>query len=102
MFVSAVLISEFDRVLAAKFPEREVAIHDTLNDLGLIRQLVPDKALVELKVIAADPADDRVLECAVAARADFIVSGDKHLLSLGNFGKIVILTPNDFLDMHGF
>ena len=34
-------------------------------------------------VIAADPDDDHVLACAVAGRADLIVSGDKHLLGLG-------------------
>jgi predicted nucleic acid-binding protein len=35
------------------------------------------------RVITNDPDDDHVLACAVAAQADFIVSGDKHLHSLG-------------------
>jgi hypothetical protein len=33
--------------------------------------------------VAADPSDDRILECAVAADAEVIVSGDQHLLALG-------------------
>lgn len=46
----------------------------------------------------ADPCDEMVLECALAARADFIVSGDKkHLIPLGSFRTIRIVTPADFL-----
>jgi len=45
-----------------------------------------------------DPFDEIVLECALAAGADFIVSGDKrHFLSLGGFRNIPILSPEDFL-----
>lgn len=45
-----------------------------------------------------DPFDEMVLECALAARADFIVSGDKkHLLPLESFRNIPILNPADFL-----
>ena len=40
-----------------------------------------------------DPDDDAVLECALAARADFIVTGDHDLLILGRFRKIFILSP---------
>ncbi len=43
-----------------------------------------------LQVIAADPTDDRILECAVAADAEVLVSGDTHLLSLGSFRGIPI------------
>jgi len=45
-----------------------------------------------------DPFDEMVLECAVAARADAIVSGDKkHLLPLGAYRGIPIMGPADFL-----
>lgn len=50
-----------------------------------------------LRVIDADPDDDRVLECAAAARAAYVISGDKHLLHLKRFGEIDILSPHDFL-----
>jgi uncharacterized protein len=46
----------------------------------------------------ADPFDEMVLECALAAGAEAIVSGDKkHLLVLGAFRSIPILNPGDFL-----
>jgi hypothetical protein len=39
----------------------------------------------EAQVIRADPSDDKFLACAVAGNADYIVSGDKHLLNLGSY-----------------
>lgn len=48
--------------------------------------------------IAADPSDDQVLACAVAAEADFIVSGDRHLLGLGGqYQGIPIVAPAEML-----
>ena len=45
-----------------------------------------------------DPGDEMVLECALAAEADYIVSGDKkHLLALQQFQGISIVSPADFL-----
>jgi len=48
-------------------------------------------------VILADPADDHVLACALAARAHAIASGDCHLLALGAFRDITVLKPADAL-----
>ena len=53
---------------------------------------------VELHIINEDEEDNKILECALAARADIIVSGDKHLLNLGKFKKTRILTPKEFFD----
>ena len=48
-------------------------------------------------VVAEDPKDDKFLACATASQADFIVSGDRHLLELGSFEGIPIITPAQFL-----
>ena len=50
-----------------------------------------------LKVVADDPDDDMVLECAVVGGASHIVTGDRHLLSLGNYQNIAIVRAADFL-----
>ena len=42
--------------------------------------------------ILDDPDDDHVLACAIAAQADFIVSGDRHLLDLKEYQGILIVT----------
>jgi predicted nucleic acid-binding protein len=48
-------------------------------------------------VVKDDPSDNRIVECAVAAGSDVIVSGDKHLLALGSFRGIEVMTVSDFL-----
>lgn len=50
-----------------------------------------------LHVIDDDSADDRVLECAVEAEADAIVSGDTHLLNLRAWRNIRIMSPAGFI-----
>jgi putative PIN family toxin of toxin-antitoxin system len=52
-----------------------------------------------VQVIAADPSDNKFLAAAKEAGADCIVSGDKHLLSLGKFEDIPILNSRQFLQM---
>ena len=49
-----------------------------------------------LDIIDADSSDNKVLECAISANVEFIISGDKHLLDLKNFRGIEIMTPEDF------
>ena len=46
-----------------------------------------------------DPDDDRILECAVAAESEFIVSEDKDLLRLGKFGGARIVSGRDFINL---
>lgn len=48
-----------------------------------------------VKEIIEDPDDDVILACALAARADMIVSGDNHLLKLGRWKGMDILNPAD-------
>jgi predicted nucleic acid-binding protein len=49
--------------------------------------------------VAGDIDDNRILECAVAARAEFIVTGDSHLLRLSHFRNIHILKVADFMTL---
>jgi len=49
--------------------------------------------------VDADPDDNKFIECAVASRAGYIVSGDKHLLNLKSYQGIQIMKAANFLDM---
>jgi predicted nucleic acid-binding protein len=51
-----------------------------------------------LKVVTADPDDDAVFECAILGQAEFIVSGDRHLLNLGSYQSVQIVKAADFLE----
>jgi putative PIN family toxin of toxin-antitoxin system len=53
-----------------------------------------------LKAVAADPDDDKILECAIVGGARYIVTGDRrHLLPLGNYQGIPIITAAAFLTL---
>jgi putative PIN family toxin of toxin-antitoxin system len=98
--VSEVLIAEYGEVLLSpEFVERyHLARAEVIDLLSSFAQLATIVQTVEsLRVVEQDPDDDRVLECAVAGGADYIVSGDKHLLNLGEYEGIRILSPGDFL-----
>jgi uncharacterized protein len=58
--------------------------------------LVEAGGLETLAVITADPADNRILECATAARSDYIVAGDDQLLRLQRHNKTRIPKMADF------
>jgi predicted nucleic acid-binding protein len=54
------------------------------------------------EVIAADPADNQILACALSGKAHVIVSGDRrHLLQLKEYKGITIVRPVDFLRVLG-
>lgn len=53
---------------------------------------------IELDVVEDDPDDNKIIECAVAGNAEYIVSGDSHLLDIGKYEGILILQPDEFLN----
>ncbi|MGH7553186.1 MAG: PIN domain-containing protein, partial [Longimicrobiales bacterium] len=78
-----------------KFERASEWVAETDRQLRVITRLVqPTESIQEIE---ADPTDDRILECAVSAEAEVIVSGDTHLLSLGSFRGIPIQRVAEFL-----
>jgi uncharacterized protein len=74
------------------------------DELAIAQSIIRDAArtvqpAVQLYVIKEDPADNRILECAVSAGADYIVTGDKDLLRLKRYDSIRILSVADFLEV---
>lgn len=96
LVTSADLTAELDYVLETKFPHARLAIQDMLESLRALALFVePSERIV---AVPEDPDDNIVLECAIAAEAGAIVSGDRHLLALKTFRGIPILSPQAFLD----
>ena len=88
------ILAEFASILGNKFGWADENIRDAIRTIGRRAELVkPSKRLHVLK----DDADNRVLECALEGKADYIISGDHHLLDLGEFQEIPILSAADFL-----
>ncbi len=73
------------------------------NRKEILRNIVENSMLIrpkfKLKTIKEDVEDNKFLDCALQAKADFIISGDKHLLKLGKFRATKILTPKEFLEI---
>jgi len=53
-----------------------------------------------LNVLTEDPADNKILECAVEADADYIITGDQHLLRLGRYKNVKIVNPSEFINQY--
>jgi putative PIN family toxin of toxin-antitoxin system len=94
--ISEAILDETLGVLKVKFQNTPEQLADREAYVRAITSIVvaPSETVA---VIHADPTDDRILECAIAADAEVIVSGDRHLLALGNFRGIGIQKPADFL-----
>jgi uncharacterized protein len=96
LVISPPLLDELEDKLRVKFgvtAEDAATIRAKLE--GVADVVAPDFVL---DVVKDDPDDNRVLECAVAGKADYIVSGDRHLLKLKAHAGIPILTARQFLD----
>lgn len=97
--ISTSILEEIESVLKGKkFKFPEAAAREVINEIASLAEIF--EPLEKLSRIKDDPADNRILECALAAGAAAIVSGDSHLLSLGNFRSIPILTPADCLEKY--
>jgi putative PIN family toxin of toxin-antitoxin system len=94
--LSESITSELAAVLQrSKFGFSHEIVNQIIPELSAISEFVlPSKKIQEIK---ADEADNRVLECADEASADYIVSGDAHLLEKKQFGSIQIVNPQQFL-----
>jgi len=94
---SPALIAELRRVLA--YPKLAAVISDSEVVADLIEaaaiMVAPERSIT----VVSDQPDNRVLEAAVHGGADYVVSGDKHLLALGVFEGIPILTPATFASL---
>jgi len=100
LVISRAILDELDEKLRGKFAVSERDAHAIRRKLeGNANVVDPD---FELNAVAGDPDDNRILECAVAGKADFIVSGDRHLLRLGSYAGIAIVTVRQFLKTAGF
>lgn len=84
-------------MLARKFAWPAEDIPEGIRRIqGMARTVTP---AVQLEVIKEDPDDDRVLECAMSAGADYIITRDKDLLRLRNYAGIRIIEDEEFMEI---
>ena len=95
--VSDAILEEMEDVLRRKFPFSESDIAETRRRINSIARTVTPA--IVLDVVKEDPDDNRILEAAVAAGSDYIVTGDKDLLRLKRYNGIRIVNVSDFLEL---
>ena len=102
LIISDDIIEEVRRVLNYPRIARKYKLEDAHIDsfLSLLEhEAVILRHLPKLKVIKEDPDDDKFLSCAVQGKADYIISGDSHLLELKSYQKIPIITVSNFMQL---
>lgn len=96
LYTSKPLLLEFAQKLKVKFKWDDQDINDVIEGIAKFAQITEPK--LKITLIKKDPPDNRVLECALEAKVDYIVSGDKkHILSLKKFKNTLILSSTQFL-----
>lgn len=99
LVISADILDEYYRVgkvLADRFPG--VDLDPIIGLLTVQAEFITAPPLPE--PVCDDPDDDKFLACAVASDADFIVSGDRHLLKISVYHGTEIVRPRNFLEAH--
>ena len=96
LFISSFILGELERVLARKFRHTTAEVRQRVAAIRRMATLVEPGERIHL--VEAIDDDNRILECAVAARADYLVTGDReHLLPLRSVQGIPIITPAAFV-----
>lgn len=99
--ITSALLEELEDVLTRpkfsfRIKERKTSCEELLAAVIDTAQLHPDRKIDP--VVKEDPEDNRVLSCALTAGAEYILTGDHHLLKLKNWSGISILPPRKFLN----
>ncbi len=93
--ISDTILDEFSRILYDKLEWSDDRLNRMRAEVATFTKRVSSTEMLD--VVKADPDDNRILECAVAAGSDVIVTGDAHLLQLGAYRGIKIMKVADFL-----
>lgn len=97
LFYSKAILLELSDKLQNKFNWSVQEVIEVLEGIAQSAYLVDPE--IKVSFIKSDPSDNRVLEAALEAKADYIITGDKkHLLSQAKFQKIPILSAKQFLE----
>lgn len=99
MVVSSAVLAEYGRVLGYGHLRPRHGLDDAEIDAAVaeLRDLATVVEPTERLTVVPDGSDNRFLECAIAGHAEFIVSGDRHLLSVGEYQGIRVITPASFV-----
>lgn len=94
LYTSVSILTETAIKLRTKFLWNDEAIKSSIKHISRVAKVV--KPVAKLNILADEP-DNRILECASHVKADYIVTGDKHILGLKKFENTTIVTIAELL-----
>jgi len=101
LVLSDAIVDEVMRALAypkvRRYVRRGLDAALWMEDLVLLADVVLDT--VQVTGLSKDADDDKYLAAAIAGRASLVVTGDPHLLTVGEYEGVRIVTPRAFLDL---
>ncbi len=92
------ILEEYVEVLARLGLSYEPELEELLKLFKKKNNIVYISPTPKFSLIKDDPSDNKFIECAAAAQAQYIISGDKHLLNLKAFRNIAAISPSEFLN----
>jgi len=96
--ISDDILNEVERVLMRpKFGWTQDQVDDAIRGLSGFTEHVEPKQRID--VVKDDPTDNRIIETAVASGSEYLVSGDKHLLKVGQYQGVRIVPPAEFVEI---
>lgn len=98
--LSRPIIDEYVEVLQRLGLQNESELSELLGLFARGFHVVFTAKTPELHVVEDDPDDNKFIECAVALKADFIISGDKALIAIQDYMDIKIVNPKEFITTH--
>lgn len=99
LIISPAILGELSQVFSRKFKMNQSFVKKQIKTISGTGKIIVPK--IKINVLKYDP-DNKILEVALAGKADFIITGDKkHLLPLKNFRHISIITPQEFMEVFG-
>jgi len=98
--LSKPIIDEYVEVLSRFGLKNERELDELLGLFARGFHVLFSAKTPELHVVVEDPDDNKFIECAVALKAGFVISGDKALRAIQDYMGIKIVTPKEFLDTY--
>lgn len=97
LYTSRAILGEYAKIVRREFPQVVEKLPKLMENILSFSTMTEPS--VKLNVVKADPDDNRIIECAVASQAEFILTYDKHLLKLKEYEGMKILTPENMRRM---
>lgn len=93
IFTTKEILDEFVGVLQRDFGYNKEQVNNILEKVMVFVTIVEPKE--KLDIIKDDPDDNKILECAIVSKSEYVLTYDKHLLNFKEFRSIKIVKPEE-------